>query len=269
MTQKKQVQWKGITSAALHIMAMIFMLLDHTWATVLSYNWMTCVGRIAYPIFAFMIVEGFNHTKSLKKYMLRLLVFALISEIPFNLMYGGQIFYPVHQNVMWTFLLALSGLWLMEKVRSRKKVWLTIVVCAGVSLLGLLLGYVLFVDFYGCGVLTVFVFYFFDRSREENIISRLLKDHPHRDTIWKLFCMIGQFVVLYYINVEILGGFYYDIEVFGIHIELVQQSLALLALIPIWLYRGEKGYHKKWFQYFNYAFYPVHCLVLGLLAIYG
>lgn len=265
---REKENW-GLSSAALHIMAMIFMLLDHTWATVLAYDWMTCVGRIAFPIFAFMIVEGFTHTRNLKKYMLRLLVFAVLSEIPFNLMYGGQVFYPVHQNVLWTFLLALVGLWLMEKARNKQKVWLTVLVCFGVSLLGLILGYVLFVDYYGCGILTVFIFYFFDRNREDNFVSQLLKNSPYQKIIWTALCFLGQFLCLYYINVEILGGFYYNVNLFGHHVELVQQSLALLALIPIWLYRGKQGYHAKWFQYFNYAFYPVHCLILALLAIYS
>lgn len=269
MNEQKTLKNFGLSSATLHILAMIFMLLDHAWATVLAYNWMTCVGRIAFPIFAFMIVEGFTHTKNLKKYMLRMLIFALISEIPFNLMYGGQVFYPVHQNVLWTFLLALLGLTLMEKVRNKKKVWLTILVCFGISLLGLILGYVLFVDYYGCGILTVFIFYFFDRNREDYFISRLLKDNPSKQKIWTLFCFLGQFICLYYINVEILGGFYYNVEFLGMKFELIQQSLALLALIPIWLYRGKQGYHAKWFQYFNYAFYPVHCLILALLAMYA
>lgn len=258
----------GLSSATLHIMAMVFMLLDHTWATVLSYNWMTCVGRIAFPIFAFMLVEGFKHTTNLKKYMLRLLCFAIISEIPFNLMYGGQVFYPVHQNVLWTFLLSLSGMWLMETVRKKKKVWLSILTCFGVCVLGTVLGYLLFVDYYGCGILTVFIFYFFNRDKEDNIVANLWKKGKHQKLVWTIVCMVGQFVCLYYINVEILGGFYYNVEIFGRNIELVQQGLALLALIPIWLYRGKQGYHAKWFKYFNYAFYPVHCLILALLAIY-
>lgn len=261
----------GLSSAALHIMAMCFMLLDHMWATVLAYDWMTCVGRIAFPIFAFMIVEGFFHTKSLKKYMLRMLIFALVAEIPFNMMYGGQLFYPMHQNVMWTFLLSLLGLWLMEKARNTKKTWLYILTAVGVSVLGLALGYALFVDYYGCGIVTVFIFYFFYRGREDNFIARLCKRWGKEElgrVLWLVFCFVGQFVCLYYINVEILGGFYYPVKFLGFDIELVQQSLALLALIPIWLYWGKQGYKAKWFKYFNYAFYPVHCLILALIAMY-
>ena len=264
---------KGISSATLHILAMIFMLLDHMWATVLSYNWMTCVGRIAFPIFAFMIVEGLYHTKNLKKYVLRLLAFALISEIPFNLMYGQQLFYPMHQNVLWTFLLALGGMWLMEKAKTKGKPWLTVLSSFAICVLGLLLGYILFVDYYGCGILTVFVFYFFNRNQDDNFITHFLekiglarKDGSKR-LLWTWICLLGQFLCLYYINVEILGGFYYNVEIFGLKFELVQQCLALIALIPIWLYRGKQGYHAKWFQYFNYGFYPAHCLILALIAM--
>ena len=109
-----------ISTAALHIIAMLFMLMDHLWATLFpAQEWLTCVGRIAFPIFAFMSVEGYFHTHNFKKYLLRMLVFAVISEIPFDLMYGGTWFYPVHQNVIWTFILGLLGIHIMETVRKK------------------------------------------------------------------------------------------------------------------------------------------------------
>ena len=60
-----------ISAAALHVLAMTLMLMDHLWATLFpSLDWLTCAGRIAFPIFAFMIVEGYFHTNSSKKILL-------------------------------------------------------------------------------------------------------------------------------------------------------------------------------------------------------
>ena len=95
-----------MTSMLLHLVAMLAMLCDHLWATVIPGNqWLTCLGRLAYPIFAFMIVEGYFHTRNLRRYVLRLFLFAIISEIPFNLMYSASPVYPYHQNVIWTYRL--------------------------------------------------------------------------------------------------------------------------------------------------------------------
>ena len=120
-----------LSAAALHILAMALMLMDHLWATLLlAQEWLTCAGRVAFPIFAFMAVEGYFHTHDLKKYTLRLLLFALLSEIPFDLMYGGTWFYPVHQNVIWTLLLGILGVHLMETVRKKQKTWMYLLVSA-------------------------------------------------------------------------------------------------------------------------------------------
>ena len=120
-----------LTAAVLHIIAMTLMLMDHLWATLLpAREWLTCAGRVAFPIFAFMAVEGYFHTRSFKKYILRMLLFAVLSEIPFDLMYGGTWFYPVHQNVLWTFLLGLLGVWLMEQVRKKGSIcWCAFWLC--------------------------------------------------------------------------------------------------------------------------------------------
>ena len=176
-----------VSSAFLHIIAMLFMLLDHMWATVTPGNdWMTCLGRIAFPIFAFMIVEGYYHTHDLYKYLRRLFIFALISEIPFNLMFGAQVFYPYHQNVLWTFLIALCVIIGIEKAKEKNKLWLTILVSVLLSLLGIVVGFAGMVDYFGTGVATVLVFYFF-RGR-------------------KWWCYLGQFLCLFWINWELLGG---------------------------------------------------------------
>ena len=174
-----------------------------------------------------------------------MLIFAVISEVPFDLMYGGTWFYPVHQNVIWTLMMGLVGIHLMETVRKKKSTFVYILVSAVVVILGGLLGTLSMVDYYGIGVLTVFIFYFF-RGR-------------------KWWCLLGQILALYWVNVEMLGGLMYPIRLFGMEFELCQQGLALLALLPIWLYRGRQGYHSKPFQYFCYAFYPVHMLVIVLV----
>lgn len=232
-----------ISSAGLHILAMGLMLCDHSWAMLFpAAEWLTCVGRIAFPIFAFMAVEGFFHTCDLRRYLLRLLMWALLAEVPFNLMYGGSIFYPYHQNVLWTFILSLLIIALIEKCKAKFKTWLTVLISVGLAIMGFLMGYITMVDYYGVGVLSVLTFYAF---RKQTWVNRLL-----------------QLLCLYFLNVKILGGFYYEFEIFGYTIEIVQQGLALLALIPIWLYQGKQGYHSKVFQYFCYAFYPTHMLLL-------
>ena len=233
------------TSAFLHILAMAFMLCDHLWGTIVPGNdWLTCVGRLTFPIFSFLIVEGYFHTKNLRKYVLRLLIFAIISEIPFNLAMGSSLIYPIHQNVLWCFLIAIGLIHWNEKLRS-KKLWLRILIGILTVLIAYISGILAMLDFYQAGILTVLVFYFF-RGRK-----------------WWNFA--GQLVCLWYINVEMLSGYAYEILLFGQTHFFVRQGFALLALIPIWLYRGRQGYHSKAFQYFCYAFYPLHLLILGLL----
>ena len=236
------------TSFALHILAMVFMLCDHLWATVVPGNeWLTCIGRIAYPIFAFLIVEGYFHTKNLKQYVLRLLIFAALSEIPFNLMTGGSPINPLHQNVLWTFLIGIGLIRLIEWAKRKPhKILRWLLVFLGV-IFGCLVAMLGMTDYMHFGVLTMLVFYLFRGRR------------------W--WCFAGQLVCLWIINIEMMGGIVYPLVLFGREWLIHQQIFALLALIPIWLYHGKQGLYNKTVKYTYYAFYPVHLLILYLLML--
>ena len=240
----------AITSFGLHIFAMACMLCDHLWATVIPWeaDWMTCIGRLAFPVFAFMTVEGFFHTRNRKRYAGRLFVFALLSELPFNLMMSGSLIYPFHQNVLWCFLLCLGLMQLNEKAKGTGKWWVRLLVAVGTLLIGYLAGMLFMPDYMQYGVLMVLTFYFFRGRMWWNYAAQLL-------------CMI-------LINREV-GGLSYEISLWGDSFFFPQQCFAVLALIPIWLYNGRQGYHSRWFQYVCYAFYPVHLLILGLLVRFG
>ena len=183
MTEEKN-KWGGISAFGLHLLAMGLMLCDHLWATVLPVDILTWLGRISFPIFAFMLVEGYFHTRSVRRYGLRLLALALLSEIPFNLFYGGRWFYPLHQNVIWTLLLSLLCIHLIETVRCQGKPWKTVLVATAVAVVGFALGFLTMIDYYGYGVLMALIFYAFRGRR------------------W--YCLMGQILLLGYVNWEMM-----------------------------------------------------------------
>ena len=183
------------TSFSLHIMAMIFMLCDHLWGTsVVNHEFFTCIGRLAFPIYAFMIVEGYFHTSDLKKYVKRLLIFAVISEIPFNLMMGSNLFFPIHQNVLWSFLISIGLIHWNEKVKT-KQLWKKISVGIATLCIAYLGGILTFVDYNNAGIFMVLIFYFF------------------RGNQWWHY--IGQLLCMWYINCEMMGGYGYEVPLFG------------------------------------------------------
>ena len=234
-----------ISAFGLHLLAMGLMLCDHIWATMPNMPlWMTGLGRIAFPIFAFLVAEGHVHTSDVKAYRKRLLLLAVVTEIPFNLMLGDSLNH-YYQNVIWTFLLASVCIGVIGRAQ-REKTMQAVLAAAGTVLGCYLAGYVLFVDYYGEGVLTVLVFYLLRGNR-----------WWHR---------LGQALCLYWINVEMLGGRVLLLPLAGGTVEVPVQGFALLALIPIWLYRGRQGPHGKVVKLVNYGFYPVHMLVLWLIA---
>ena len=223
---------KCLNGTALKVLAMVLMFLDHAcWTIAFDHQWMTCVGRLAFPLFAFLIAEGYRHTKDFKRYFKRMALFALISEIPFNLMTGGALINPFHQNVMFTFCLALLLLRMVDKAWERSW-WQGAFVAVFGGCLGYGLGFLAFVDYYGYGVITVLVFWLGRKVR----FGRLL-----------------ELAALAYINVELIGGMSYVLTLWGREFWVPQQVFALLALIPIWLYRGRKGHTSPAFRWFCYG----------------
>ena len=93
------------------------------------------IGRMAFPLFAFLITEGFTHTHDRKKYGINLFIFALISEIPWNLAHTGELFYG-RQNVFFTLLLGYIGLCALDHYKNDyKKMTIALASLLGVSLL--------------------------------------------------------------------------------------------------------------------------------------
>ncbi len=238
----RAVNKKGISSGGLKLIAIITMLIDHIGAAVFemalipqSYTGgitsayilytnidlaLRLIGRIAFPIFCFLIVEGFYHTRSVKRYALRLAVFALLSEIPFDLAFHHQVFYWGYQSVYITLLIGLLVITGMSYCRG-KKIWQILIPAAGIAL-----AFLLRTDYYGFGVLLIVFFYAFREMKIARILSCAL-------------------------NFIALGGL---------------EPAALISFIPIHFYNGKKGPAIN--KYVFYAFYPVHLLILYLIASY-
>lgn len=134
---------KILNAAQLKIIALISMLTDHLavcFAELLpewGYNVMRGVGRLAFPIFCFLIVEGFEKTSSRLKYCLRLLVFALISEVPYDMLMHRAWFYPYGNNIMFTLMLTVLVLWIVDVLQKKGTpgiiAALSIAIAAGVA----------------------------------------------------------------------------------------------------------------------------------------
>lgn len=148
----------GLSGSALKVIAMISMVIDHIalylmeYGTVL-YETMRCIGRIAFPVFAFLIAEGFIHTKSRYRYFFTLLGFAVISEIPWYLLNGAD---GTH-NVMFTLALGVATLMVLENLLQRSMV-LGFLWTLGMAGLASWLG----VDYEWRGILVIVISYLYN-----------------------------------------------------------------------------------------------------------
>lgn len=172
MTESKSVHnFSGITGSTLKLIALVSMLLDHIGAVLVTasvpYYALRLIGRIAFPIFCFLLVEGFFHTKNLTKYAIRLFLFALISEIPFDLAFHHTLFYIDSQNVFFTLLIGLMVITAMHRLELlfKDKFFLYCLCRAIVLVTGMAAAWFLQTDYSYIGILTIALLYAFHHKR--------------------------------------------------------------------------------------------------------
>lgn len=225
---------RGLDGGALKCIAAALMLTDHVGAILLpEVPVLRCVGRLAFPIFAFFIAEGYAHTRDFGRYFRRLAILAVVSEIPFNLE-NGAVFDLTRQNVLFTFCLALLTLRGLEAL-GRERGFGRWAGCGLVLAAGFAAGELLRTDYGGWGVVTV-------------ALLQLCRDGKYAK-LWLLLAMAA---------VNGLGMGSLTMPVFGG--EMPIQIFAVAALPVIWLYNGQAG--PKGLRRAFYVFYPAHLLVL-------
>lgn len=233
-----EIKKRGIDSFWLKIIAIIGMTLDHAgivfaehlplWGETLLYS----LGGLTFPIMAFMLCEGYRHTRSVKNYAVRLLVFALITQIPYQWALMNQL------NVLFTLLLGLLAIHCTQKVENKALKALICILLTGVSI---------FCDWGLMGVPMVILYYYVD-SRWGKLIYPILIPIAAMGVMSAIRLSQGDLSVLPQLSFVLVG---------------CTLTVPLLAR-----YSGEQG---RPLRYFFYAYYPLHIAVLGLIKglIYG
>lgn len=186
-------------------------------------------GRIAFPIFCFFIAEGFFHTRDRRKYLLRMLFFAALSQIPFNLAIFKTVWHPQYQNTLFSLSLGLILFLCLSKVESYPdmpavRAW----ILKGLLIAGFAVAaHYLRVDYKARGLLVMTLFYFLRDRRPHSLAA-----------LW--------------------GGVILNLNGF-------KQPAALLAAIPLHFYNGARG--RLRLKYFFYLFYPLHLLLLWAIRV--
>ncbi len=251
MTEKKF----EVTGTGLKLLAVITMFIDHVasglfrpWVNAqvlltnydtynLIYKTMRGVGRLAFPIYCFMLVEGFFHTRSIKKYALRLLGVAVVSELIFDkaLKYTWVDF--THNNVLWELLLGLGILTAMDTILNRTGEFITSelvrrILMVAVLLVGMVIAYFAKLDYKQSGIACIGIMYFL------------------------YGCTTEKRTAAFAAGVAILTLMSSETEIYA------------LAVLPLmYLYRGSRGRDSKALRVFFYGFYPVHLLLIYALRL--
>ena len=236
---------RGISGSTIKIIAIVSMLIDHIGAVVVYryinytyrqgniasdaiydlYNLLRSIGRWGFPIFCFLLVEGFLHTRSVAKYALRLGLFALISEIPFNLAFSGQIFYPGYQNVFFTLFI---GLLVMICFRAVERTNLHTAVKALLFLAALIAGYFIAVflctDYNGIGVCCILIIYFFRNNKSLQLLAGSLA------FMWEVPAPMAFIPIAFYNGKRGLKMKYFFYAFYPVHLLLLHFTTCFLGL---------------------------------------
>ena len=219
-----------MTSFILKIIAVITMLFDHTGYIIFGhFSFMNYIGRLSFPIFAFLITEGYKYTKNLKKYFARLLIFAIISQIPYML-FIDTFSNSFSLNILFTLTLGLLGITIYDKIKYKPFGILLVIILSFIA-------QYLHFDYGWFGIVIIFIFYIFKNQK-------LLMN-------------------IYICTVIFVNYFFYYITTLRMEFILIILFCSL-SLIPINLYNEKKGKNIK---YFLYVFYPMHLIALYLLTL--
>ena len=224
----------GLTGFQLKLIALLIMFADHIGVFCPDMFFLRNIGRIAFPIFAFMLSEGFQYTKNKTQYLLRLSTFALLSEIPFNIFLSFSIFDGSKQNVLFTLSFSFFALFLYEKMHERKTPLCGLFAVIGIAVLAEIFRF----DYGAYGVLLAFSFcsHYFWRGRRG-------------DGKWKGVSFLektDRFILPF------------------LTLILFKQGLpwSLCSFVFLMMYGGERGRKMK---YFFYIFYPLHLLLISFV----
>ena len=224
---------KGLSQEGLKILACVTMLVDHAALLFGGSPWLRAIGRLAFPIYCFLLTEGIRHTRDVRRYLSRLLFAAIVSEPIYDLVLYPCVGIWQHQNVLWTLALGCAMLWCMTMIHKP-------VAKLAVMLLFALAAQLVRASYGSSGIYMIALF-------------ALCREAPEGK--WALAA--GLLVINW-----LMGSF--TAPVFGLDVPV--QLFAELALVPIFLYSGEKRTRLKAVSWGFYLFYPAHLLLLWGIA---
>jgi len=263
----------SLTSNGLKIIAIITMIIDHIGyyfendMNHIIYIILRIVGRISMPLFAYLLVQGFFYTKDLKKYILRIFIFAIITQLA---IFGVGMFdenrlnmsVNTQLNILFSYTLSLITLWIIHEKKMVKKYDSNKNMFAKIFLILAIVGIYVFIPFdYEVYLpLLVVMFYFIEKLKVTLYIQRqnynvsikgMVASSISEDKIKKGYILLILLAMLIIITKSMNNMYWY----------------MLFALIPIYLYNGERGKNNKIIKYTFYAVFPIQHFLLYLVSL--